>query len=149
MHGMTTPTFHTLTDAQFKRVLGISRTTFAELLSHLRTFKSRRGRPCTLSAESQLTLSLTYWRDYPSLLTLGTQYGISETSAWRVVRRVEDRLMHSGLLSLPKTPSGSGAENPVVTLVDATEIPIERPQKNSRIGIVVNRSATPSKSKWL
>jgi hypothetical protein len=126
---MKTLTFDTLTDAQFKRVLGISRTTFAELLSHLMTFKYSRGRPCKLSAEAQLTLSLTYWRDYPSLLTLGTQYGISETSAWRVVRRVEDQLMKSGRLSLPKTPSGTGSDNPVVTLVDATEIPIERPKK--------------------
>lgn len=126
---MNTPSYHTLTEVQFKRVLGISRTTFAELLSHLQTFKSSRGRPCKLNVESQLTLSLTYWRDYPSLLTLGTQYGISETSAWRVVRRVEDRLMKSGLLSLPKTPSGTGSDNPVVTLVDATEIPIERPKK--------------------
>jgi hypothetical protein len=145
--GMNTPTFTTLTEAQFKRVLGISRTTFAELLSYLLTFKSSRGRPCKLSTESQLTLSLTYWRDYPSLLTLGTQYGISETSAWRVVRRVENRLRGSGLLSLPKTPSGSGVENPVVTLVDATEIPIERPKKNKSAGIVVSKSATPLKSK--
>ena len=34
--------------------------------------------------------------------------GISETSAWRVVCRVEDQLMKSELLSLPKIPSGSG-----------------------------------------
>ncbi|WP_020394512.1 transposase family protein [Thiolinea disciformis] len=130
---MNTPTFHTLTNAQFKRVLGVSRSTFMELLSHLQTFKGGRGRPCKLSAESQLTLGLTYWRDYPSLLTLGTQYGISEASAWRVVRRVEDRLMSSGLLSLPKTPSGMGLERPVVTLVDATEILIERPKKTAAL----------------
>ena len=130
---MKTPTFNTLTDAQFKRVLGISRPLFAELLSHLKTVQSPRGRPCKLDAEGQLTLSLRYWRDYPSLLTLGTQYGLSETSAWRVVRRVEDRLMQSGLLSLPKTPSGRGVEKPVETLVDVTEIPIERPKKTKAL----------------
>ncbi|WP_298607496.1 transposase family protein [uncultured Thiothrix sp.] len=125
--------FNTLTDAQFKRVLGISRPLFAELLSYLQSFQSPRGRPCKLEAEAQLTLSLTYWRDYPSLLTLGTQYGISETSAWRVVRRVEERLMQSGLLSLPKTPSGTGVEKPVQTLVDVTELPIERPKKTKAL----------------
>lgn len=130
---MKTPTFTTLTDAQFKRVLGISRPLFAELLSYLQTFQSPRGRPCKLEAEAQLTLSLTYWRDYSSLLTLGSQYGISETSAWRVVRRVEDRLLQSGLLSLPKTPSGRGVETSVETLVDVTEIPIERPKKTNAL----------------
>lgn len=147
LRGMNIPTFNHLTDAQFKRVLGISRLLFAELLSYLQRFQSPRGRPCKLEAEAQLTLSLTYWRDYPSLLTLGTQYGISETSAWRVVRRVEDRLMQSGLLSLPKTLSGTGVETPVETLVDVTEIPIERSQKNNSVGIVANRSAIPSKFK--
>gem|GEM_PF-4033183 len=130
---MNTPPFNTLTDAHFKRFLGISRPLFAELLSYLQTFQSLRGRPCKLEVEAQLTLSLRYWRDYPSLLTLGTQYGISETSAWRVVRRVEDRLIQSGVLSLPKTPSGRGVENPVETLVDVTEIPIERPKKTKAL----------------
>jgi len=133
VRAMNTPPFNTLTDAHFKRFLGISRPLFAELLSYLQTFQSLRGRPCKLEVEAQLTLSLRYWRDYPSLLTLGTQYGISETSAWRVVRRVEDRLIQSGVLSLPKTPSGRGVENPVETLVDVTEIPIERPKKTKAL----------------
>lgn len=34
---MNTPTFHTLTDAQFKWVLGISRLTCMELFSYLQT----------------------------------------------------------------------------------------------------------------
>jgi hypothetical protein len=71
VNGIKTSPFTTLSETQFKRVLGISRTTFAELLSYLLTFQNNRGRPCKLSTESQLTLSLTYWRDYPSLLTLG------------------------------------------------------------------------------
>ena len=144
---MKPSSFTTLSDAQFKRVLGISRTTFAELLSYLLTFQNNRGRPCKLNTESQLTLSLTYWRDYPSLLTLGAQYGISETSAWRMVRRVEDRLIHSGLLSLPKMSTGKEVNNLVVMLVDVTEVPIERPQKNNGGGTVVSQKPTRSKFK--
>jgi hypothetical protein len=71
VNGIKTSPFTTLSETQFKRVLGISRTTFAELLSYLLTFQNNRGQPYKLSTESQLTLSLTYWRDYPSLLTLG------------------------------------------------------------------------------
>ena len=99
--------------------------------------------------ESQLMLSLTYWRNYPTLLTLGIQYGISETSAWRIVRRVEDRLIHSKLLSLPKMPSGTEVNDPRVMLVDVTEVPIERPQKNNGVGTVVSKEPTRSKSKLL
>ena len=149
MKGMNYPTLTRLSDADFKRLLGVSRATFAEMLAVLQQPRSTRGRPYRLSAEAQLLLSLSYWRDYPSLFKLGLTYGISETSAWRVVRRVENQLIGSGLFSLPKSPSGSGGEKPVVTVVDVTEIPIERPQKNKSVGTVVRKCATLSKCKSL
>ena len=94
---MNYPTLTRLSDADFKRLLGVSRATFAEMLAVLQPPRSTRGRPYRLSAEAQLLLSLSYWRDYPSLFKLGLTYGISETSAWRGVRRGENQLIGCGL----------------------------------------------------
>ena len=56
-------------------------------------------------------------------------YGISETTASRIVRHVEDCLINSNLFNLQKKlPKGAGIDWNVV-IVDATEIPIQRPKK--------------------
>lgn len=122
---MNTSTLQSLSDTAFKRLLGVSRATFAEMLTVLQGYQPTRGRPPKLSFESQLLLTLTYWRDYPSLFKLGIAYGVSEASAWRIVRRVEDQLIQSGVFSLP-TRHGTAAS---VIVVDATDIRVERPKK--------------------
>ena len=54
---------------------------------------------------------------------------MSEPSASRIVRHVEDFLIKSNLFNLPKhLPEGEGIDWNVV-IVDATEIPIQRPKK--------------------
>ena len=54
---------------------------------------------------------------------------MSEPTALRIVRYVEDCLIKSYLFNLPKSLSeGKGIDWNVV-IVDATEIPIQRPKK--------------------
>ncbi len=54
---------------------------------------------------------------------------MSEPTALRIVRYVEDCLIKSNLFNLPKSlPEGKGIDWNVV-IVDATEIPIQRPKK--------------------
>ena len=56
-------------------------------------------------------------------------YGISEPTASRLVRQVEDTLIQSGLFNLPKDiPEGEGIDWNIV-MVDATEIAIQSPKK--------------------
>ena len=130
---MNDSNLHHLSDTNFKRLLGVSRPTFAAMLTIVDQPRSNRGRPPKLSAEEQLVLSLRYWRDYPALFKLGLAFGISETSAWRVVRGVEDQLIRSGLFSLPVTPSAEPSPEPVETVMDVTEITIERPKKTAAV----------------
>lgn len=130
---MNYPDLSRVSDTTFKRLLGVSRTTFATMLVMLEQRRSPRGRPPKLSAEAQLVLTLSYWRDYPPLFKLGLAYGISEASAWRVVRRVEDQLLHSGLLSLPTVPPSATSQEPVATLIDTTHVVIERPKKTAAL----------------
>jgi len=135
LKAMNYPNVDRVSDTAFKRLLGVSRPTFAAMLAVLeqpRATRGRtRGRPFKLAPEAQLVLSLSYWRDYPPLFKLGLAYGISEASAWRVVRRVEDQLMRSGLFPLPTKPAAELTQKPVVTAVDVTEIVIERPKKTA------------------
>lgn len=98
----------------------------------------RLGHPPKLSLADQLLMSLSYWREYRTLFHVGLSYGVSEPSASRIIRAVEDQLIQSGLFSLSKKlPQGQGIDWEVV-LVDATDIEIERPQKNRAATTAVN-----------
>ncbi|WP_350353993.1 helix-turn-helix domain-containing protein [Acinetobacter terrae] len=48
-------------------------------------------------------LCLSYWREYRTLFHVATSYGVSEPTASRIVRHVEDCLIQSNLFNLPKS----------------------------------------------
>ena len=114
---------------KFKRLVGVQSATFHLMLDELRPFESTFGRPPKLCLEDRLLLTLSYWREYRTLLHTGMTYGISEASAHRIVRHVENVLINSNKFHLPKKLlQGAGMDWDVV-IVDATEIPVERPKK--------------------
>ncbi|WP_445206280.1 transposase family protein [Acinetobacter sp. KS-LM10] len=118
-----------LSDPQFKRYTGISYSTFYLMVEQLKKHLPTTGRPAKLSLEDQVLLSLSYWREYRTLFHVATSYGVSELTASRIVRHVEDCLIQSNLFNLPKDlPQGEGIDWNVV-IIDATEIPIQRPKK--------------------
>lgn len=132
-----------LCDAQFRRLTGIKWSTFNLMVEELSRHHSTKGRPFKLSDEDQLLLSLEYWREYRTLFHIGMSYGISEPSASRIVRRVEDILIKSDKFHLPKKVLQSAAVDWDVVVIDATEIPIQRPKKNRKNHIVAKRNDTP------
>jgi hypothetical protein len=88
-----------------------------------------KGRPPKLSVEDLVLLCLSYWRGYRTLFHVAMSYGVSEPTASRIVRHVEDCLIQSNLFNLPKNlPEGEGIDWNVV-IVDATEIAMQRPKK--------------------
>ncbi len=118
-----------LSETQFKRYTGISWSTFDLMIGQLKMHIPAKGRPSKLSVEDQVLLCLSYWREYRTLFHVSTSYGVSEPTASRIVRHVEDCLIKSNLFNLPKNlPEGDGIDWNVV-IVDATEIPIQRPKK--------------------
>ena len=118
-----------LPDIQFKRLTGISWPTYNVMLTELKLDIPAKGRPCKLDLEVQLLLCLSYWREYRTLFHVGMTYGVSEATASRIVRHVENCLIQSNLFNLnKKIPKGEGLDWNVV-IVDATEIPIQRPKK--------------------
>src|SRR5437773_3872708 len=126
-----------LPPAQFKRLTGVTKDTFAlmvsiltESLKEARPISGRTGRPPALGIADQLLLTLTYWREYRTLFHLAQSFGVSEATACRIVRRVENRLIQDDRLHLPgkKVLRPSDVTFDVV-VVDVTESQIERPKK--------------------
>ena len=135
-------------DAGFKRYTGIHKATFHEMLEALQQHeakKTKSGRPSALSLEAQILLALTYWREYRTLYHISMDFGIHESSASRIIRKIEDILIDSGRFVLPKKlPSRVDDDmNWSVVIVDATETPIERPKKTKETTTAVRKNNTP------
>ncbi len=98
------------------------------------------GRSPKLSRADQLLLTLMYWSEYRTEFHIGLTYGVSD------IKKVEDVLIQSKQFHLPGKkalqPSNTVIE---IVLVDATEQPIERPQKDKAGITAAKRSVTPRK----
>lgn len=122
----------------FKRLTGVKPPVFADMVAVLFTAEGRKkkaGRRSKLSLEDKLLLTLSYWREYRTQFHIAASYRIHESTANRIIIKVEDALMTSGQFSLPKRREVEETEWTVV-LVDVTETPIERPKKSSVITTV-------------
>lgn len=125
----------TLSNDQFKRLVGIQPSTFLEMLDVLKAAEhdKRRGRPSVLPLEDKLLMTLSYWREYRTLFHVAMTYGIHESSASRIIQKIENVLIKSDKFHLPKKlPQGEGIDWGVV-VVDATEMTIERPKKTEKV----------------
>lgn len=122
-------------EQQFRRITGVKRATFEKMLEILKKAYAekhrRRGRKPKLSIEDQLLAALEYWREYRTYAHIAANYGIDESNIYRSIKWIEETLIKDGTFSLPgrKELLKSNAEYEVI-LVDATETPVERPQKN-------------------
>jgi hypothetical protein len=141
-------TIQRLKDEEFKRLTGVQRLTFEKMIEVIKTGLRDFGRPAALSREDQLLMSLMYWREYRTQFHIGMAYGVSEATVCRTIKKIEEMLLKSSQFHLPgKKVLRPGETARDIVLVDATEQPIERPQKNN-IGItVVKRNVIPKKHK--
>ena len=140
-------TIHALPDADFRRLLGVKRPTYAAMLAALsghQATKKKAGRPPVLELEKQLVLTLQFWREYRTQYHLAVEWGVQESTVRRTIERVENALIKSGAFALPARPKAGGAEQEwSVVIVDVTERPVERPKKSSAPATRAKRSATP------
>lgn len=135
-----------LSDGEFKRLCGVGRQTFAEMVEVLSPHLIRRGRrggQAKLSVEDQLLVTLEYWREYRSQFHIGVSWGVHETTVGRIVSQVENLLIKCGKFRLPSQRQlyQPGWEWQVM-VVDAGEIEIERPKKNRNTSTVASKNAT-------
>ncbi len=121
----------------FKRLIGVNENTFNEMIAIFIAYEKERtknhgvGGRKSLSPEDKVLLMLSYYREYRTLEHIGFDYSVSESTASRVVREVEDILIKSGKFSLPSKRALYGDNIDLEFIViDATESPIQRPKKS-------------------
>lgn len=138
----------------FKRLVGVSLSTFEDMVSFITSYKLAtrkfitKGRPCKLSVADQVLMMLMYYREYRTFFHVGASYGLSETQCWRVVTQTESMLLQNKSFHLPGKKALHKAENNFeVIVLDVSEHPVERPKKNSEKIIQAKRNGTPKRAR--
>jgi Helix-turn-helix of DDE superfamily endonuclease len=95
--------------SDFKRLWGVLPQTFQRMVEIVRTAQSAKklpGRPCELSVEDQLLMTLQYWREYRTYFHTWEIYVSGrcsrESNAYRTIRQVENALIKSGVHNLER-----------------------------------------------
>jgi predicted DNA-binding transcriptional regulator AlpA len=96
-------------ESNFRRITGIKRSTFLRMIEillakyadvHSKNIRNS-GRKPKLSIEDQLLATLEYLREYRTYAHIAANYGVSESSIYRIIKCVEDTLIQDGIFSLP------------------------------------------------
>jgi hypothetical protein len=139
-------TIEQLRDSDFKRLTGVQRNTFDEMLKVVEKGLRDFGRPTKLNRADQLLMTLMYWREYRTEFHIAQSYGISEATVCRTIQKVENVLVRSGKFRLPGKKALQASDTVFeVILVDVSEQPIERPKKAKNGITAAKRSVTRKK----
>ena len=132
-----------LSNEKFRRRTGVQKQTFEKMVEVLtqedKLKKAKGGRKNKLSIANQLLLTLEYMREYRTYFHVASSYGVSESSAFKTIKWVEDTLIKHPVFSLPGKKALLKEDMNDVMMVDATETPIQRPKKNKKNTILVKR----------
>jgi hypothetical protein len=129
-------------EQQFLRLTGVRRAVFELMVEVVQAAQRDFDRPRKLSVENQVLLTLCYWREYRSQFHVASSFGVSEATACRTIKAVENILIQDKRFHVPgKKVLHDGSLDLTVIVVDASEQRVERPQKNSDEAIPARRSA--------
>lgn len=137
-----------LSDKDFKQIIGVKKATFEAMVKILKEAYARKpkkwrgGRKKKLTMENQLLMTLKYLRQYVTQKELAFEFEIGEATGCNTIRWVEDILIKDGSFSLPGKKVLLEDDKIDVVLVDVTECPVERPQKNKENGTPAKRNVT-------
>ncbi len=76
-----------LSNADFKRAVGVQRDIFDIMLEEVKKNIRDFGHPPKLSRTDQVLLTLMYWREYRTEFHIGISYGISESVVYRTIKK--------------------------------------------------------------
>ncbi len=135
-------------EQQFLRLTGVRRVVFELMIEVVQAAQRDFGRPRKLSVEDQVLLTLCYWREYRSQFHVASSFGVSEATACRTIKAVENILIQDKRFHVPgKKVLHDGSLDLTVIVVDASEQRVERPQKNSAEATPARRNAIPKRDK--
>lgn len=136
-----------LKPGEFKRFWGVTHETFDQMVEIVRQHsqqKKKTGRPGKISLENQVLMTLEYWREYRTYFHLGQSWGVTESTACRIIRKVENILIQARVFALPGKKRLQESDSSIESVViDVTESPIERPKKNKNNSIAARRKGIP------
>lgn len=128
----------------FKRLTGVKKEVFAQMLDRVTQYKQSRrkhisrGVAAKLGYADKILLLLMYYREYRTQFHIGITYGISESRVCEIIKEIENILIQDKRFHLPGKKALTRSENRFeVVLVDVTETPVERPKKNN---VIVTRA---------
>lgn len=113
---------------QFETILGKVQQKENEYL--LENPLSNRGLEGEFSLANQLLLTFEYLRQYPTFLSLGFSYGISESYANKIFHKIRPIL--ADVIGL-ENPEKLKYKDVKKVIIDVTVQPVERPQKNQEL----------------
>ena len=137
-----------LRDKDFKQIIGVEKATFDAMVMILKEAYARKpkkwrgGQKKKLTMENQLLMTLKYLRQYVTQKEIGFEFEVGEATVCHTIRWVEDTLIKDGSFSLPSKKVLLEDDSIEVVLVDVTECPDERPQKNKENGTPGKRNGT-------
>jgi len=137
-----------LEEEKFRRLTGVKRATFEKMMGILseadKKKKAKGGRKSKLTLEDRLLMALEYIREYRTYFHVSQSYGVSESTCYETIKWIENTLIKHPDFALPgrKGLLKSDMEYELV-LIDATEIPIERPKKDKNVSTQEKRNAIP------
>jgi len=122
---------------EFKRLTGVIKQVF-ELMTdsvntHISHRKTKRGGKSNFLIEDQILIMLEYYREYRTFFHMGSSYHVHESTISRIVTKIESILVKDPRFSLPSKKSlhQEAGLNIQAIVVDAIEIPIQRPKKTN------------------
>jgi hypothetical protein len=137
-----------LEEKDFKRVIGVKKETFEEMVKVVRCYyqekKRKGGRKRALSIKDEILIMLEYYREYRTFKHLSIDYGISESTAHYIVTKIEKILIVNPKFHIESLKDIKPKENSTdidIMVVDVTESQCERPKKNKNIIIQGKRKS--------
>ena len=135
-------------DEKFRRLTGVKKLTFNKIVNILedsiKNRKAKSGRKKKLGLENCVLMTLEYLREYRTYFHIGQNYGVSESTAYKVIKWVEETIVQHPDFSLPgRKALEKNNDNYEVVMIDATETPIERPKKSRKTFTLERRKGTP------
>ena len=88
------------------------------------------GKPPKLSVLDKLIIMLCYYREYCTMQYIAFDYSVSKSTICESIQQLEQTLVKSGTFRLPSKKELHSNISIEVILIDATEVEIERTQKN-------------------
>ena len=126
-----------LKPAEFKRFWGVTYETFDKMVEIVRQHsqqKKKTGRPGKISLEDQVLMTLEYWREYRTYFHIGQSWGVRESTACRIIRKIENIFSQARVFALPGKKCLQEPNSSIdIVVIDVTESPIERPKKTKTL----------------